>query len=295
MELMDGTPAHKQWCNMSMEQKVAFTEQVAGYQAELSTFGKMPQHEFRGIGTLDAQTDVPGLLVSPGFFMGEHLHYDIPRGPFRSSHDWLCTELNIILQHQAAILKTSDDEDDIEDAENALSAAQKLLALVPSVFPSDLEEPEATALYHHDLHLNNILVDDHGKITAVLDWECVSAMPLWMTANLPKFLEGPEREEEPNPDGYLDAKAGQEPPLGGREKNELYYIHQMEYEATQLRKVYIARLKELWPGWPMEESHAEIDMFHAIEQCDGIWAKRVGRWADRMLNGEKIRFDIDNP
>ena len=53
-------------------------------------------------------------------------------------------------------------------------------------------------------------------------------------------------------------------------------------------------MKELWPEWPLEESHVEIDLFQAISQCDGIWVKRIGRWADRMEDGETIRFDIGN-
>ncbi|KAK0620853.1 phosphotransferase enzyme family-domain-containing protein [Immersiella caudata] len=311
MEHMKGTNADTRWRAMSMEQKVALTERMTKFQAELSRFGRA-ESLFRGIGTLDlcdesnnvedTKAAAPGFLVSPEFFIGDHVRYDISRGPFRSAHDWLSTVLKIILQHQTAILKTSEDEDNIEDAENVSAVAQKLLALVPKVFPSTLEEPEATALYHHDLHLNNILVSEDGEITAVLDWECVSAMPLWMSAKLPKFLEGPAREKEPQRDSYADtdpvanepaaAEGGGE--LGGQEKNELYYIHRMEYEATQLRKVYKAKLKQLWPEWPLDENPAEMDLFEAISMCDGIWAGRVGRWADRMEKGETMRFDMED-
>ena len=65
--------------------------------------------------------------------------------------------------------------------------------------------------------------------------------------------------------------------------------------STYLRKVYKARLKELWPEWPLEESYAKIDLFKAIEHYDGIFSKRVGRWADRVLDGDMVRFDISNP
>lgn len=303
MERMDGAPAHTRWWAMSMGQKVAFTERIAQFQAELSGFGKGESESvFRSIGTLDLrETDdgnnlkgrTPGLLVSPRFFMGNHLYYDVPRGPFRSSHDWLSAELDIIQQHQTDVLKNSEDEDEREDAEDALAVARKLLALLPKFFPPTLEQPEVTALYHHNLHLNNILVNE-GQITAVLDWECVSAMPLWMSATLPEFLERPVREEEPQRESYIRKRStaglgGSD--VDGEESSELYFEHKMEYEATQLRKVYEARLKELWPGWPLEDSHAEIDLFEAISQCDGIWVKRIGRWADRVEKGETIRLD----
>lgn len=336
MELMEGMPAHTRWRGMTMEQKVALTEQMARFQAELSGFGKT-ESLFRSIGTLDilrVETDgveemkgvAPSLMVSPEFFIGDRLHYDnIPRGPFRSSHDWLSAVLGIILRHQTAILETSEDEDDIEDAEKVSSVAQKLLAHLPSVFPlPSPEEPEpeseTTALYHHDLHLNNILVDEQGKITAVLDWECVSALPLWVTSIFPKFLEGPVREDQPQRDHYMDAAAAaaaapapadddddssSKPHVSttasavgdlcledeDREKNELYYIHTMEYEATQLRKIYEAKLKELWPEWPLEENLSKVDLFQAISQCDGMWVKQVERWVDRVGKGEKVRFD----
>ncbi|KAK3317050.1 hypothetical protein B0H66DRAFT_576669 [Apodospora peruviana] len=264
MELMRGAPTHTRWWDMSMGQKVAFTKQIAKFQAELSN----PDFLFRG---------------HRDFFMGDHLGYDVPQGPFHSSRDWLSTKLEIILQHQIAVLKNSEDEDEREDAEDILAAGQKLLAIVSKVFfPSTSiqeQRPETTALYHHDLHLNNILVGETGEITAVLDWECVLAMPLWMATKLPKFLEGPVREEEPLMDAYADTKHGR--------KNELYFIHRMEYEATELRKVYNARLKELWPEWPVEdmEKNAEImDLFEAIEL-----------WADCVLGGEIVRFDITNP
>ncbi|KAF2255934.1 kinase-like protein [Trematosphaeria pertusa] len=312
MELMEGASAHRRWRTMSMEQKIALTKRIATFQVELSGLGK-PESIFRSIGTLDlrevgqendvedSEKVVPGLLVSHEFFMGDHLHYDIPRGPFRSSHDWLSAELNIILLHQTAVLEKTEDEDDKEDAEEVLFVARKLLSLVPKVFPSTLDESETTGLYHHDLHLNNILVNEEGEITAVLDWECVSALPLWMLTKVPKFLDEPVREEEPQRDTYADKTPEESAAAAGKHndpgyldsdgKNELYFIHRMEYEATQLRKVYKAKLRELWPEWPLEESYVKIDFFQAISQCDGIWVKKTRRWADYMEKGETVRLE----
>lgn len=169
---------------------------------------------------------------------------------------------------------------------------------VPKVFPPSPSAAETTGLYHHDLHLNNILVSDEGEITAVLDWECVSALPLWMATRPPKFLDEPVREEEPEPEMYADetpqesAADTEEGSVSGQEKKELYFIHLMEYEATLLRKVYHAKLKELWPGWPVEENNAEVDFLQAVSLCDGPWGKRVGIWADRLKRGEAIQLDV---
>ncbi|KAI5856690.1 phosphotransferase enzyme family-domain-containing protein [Durotheca rogersii] len=266
-ELIQGASAHKRWRTMSMEQKVALTKRIATSQVQLLGPGK-PGSVFRSIGTLDLREVVPGLLV-------------FHEGPFRSSHDWLSAELNIILLHQTAVLGKTEGEDDREDAEEVLFVARKLLSLIPKVFLPTSDESERTGLYHHDLHLNNIL-------------ECVSALPPWMSTKVPKFPDGPVREREPQRGSYVDetpeesaAAAGKRNDpgyLGSDGKGELYFVHRMGYEATQLRKVYEARLRELWLEWPLEESYVKIDFFQAISQCDGIWAKRTRRWAD--CNGE---------
>ncbi|SPO05368.1 uncharacterized protein DNG_08055 [Cephalotrichum gorgonifer] len=235
---------------MSMEQKVELTKRIATFQVQLSGRDK-PASIFSSIGTLDQrevdqnndaegwEKVVPGLLVFHEFFRGDHLHYGLPCGPFHSSHDWRSSELNIILLHQTADLKKTEDEDEKEDAEEILIAARKLLALLPKVFPLETsDEPERTGLYHHDLHLNKILVNDKGEISAVLDWESVSALPLWMLTQVPKFLDGPVREEEPQRDLYADetpeqaaaaAEKRNDPGyLDNEGKNELYLLHSQD-------------------------------------------------------------------
>lgn len=321
MERIEGVSAYTRWRTMSMEQKVGLTEKIATFQAELSVY------IFSGIGTLQLQQedlDQPkdirqpkyihqpenlhqeedplenvtlGILVSHEIFRGDHLHYDIPRGPFPSTYEWQKTLLDIIVLHQRAVLKKSDDEDDREDAEDILFVAQKLLPLVSKVFPPPLDDemPVPTALYHQDLHLDNILVNEEGKITAIIDWECVSAMPLWMLAPLvPKFLDEPAREEEPIEAVYANKPADERADSEDTEYS-LYYIHLMEWEATQLRKVYKARLSELCRERPLakylsDDFHGEIDLIQAVSICDGIWVKKVGRWVDSMEKGEMIRL-----
>lgn len=311
MEYMEGTSARKRWRTMSMEQKVALTKRFAAFQFELSGLDKQ-EPAFKRIGTLDSpEVDLevesqapqtvasPWRLVSHEFFMGDHLEYDIPRGPFRSSHDWLSAVLTIIIRHQTLVLEKSEDEDEIEEAKDILPVAQSLLALLPKIFSPDLTNLEPTALHHHDLNLNNILVNEQGEVTAVLDWECVSALPLWMMSEVPKFLDGQPREDEPQRNSYADEtpkEAGTEADerndshdLDNEGKNELYWIHRMEYETTQLRRVYKARLKELCPEWA-EERPLENDFYEAVSQCDGLWLSRARRWAEHLENGEFVRF-----
>lgn len=269
-----------------------------------------PDSLFRRIGTLDlkggqgpveAPTNVtPGKFISHEFFMGTRLKHDVPRGPSRSSHDWLCSEIRLIILEQTEALEKAEDDDDREDAEEILSSAQRLLSLLPRIFPDDQEDEVATALYHDDLSLHNIPVNEEGEITAIVDRECVSAVPIWMTTKMPMFLVGERREEEPVRDIYADEipaessdsqKGGDPDDLDNEGKNQLYWIHLMEYEVTQMRAVYEARLKELWPDWPVEDSHIKVDFFDAVLVCSGgIFAKKVDRWVNSIERGDLIRW-----
>jgi Ser/Thr protein kinase RdoA (MazF antagonist) len=56
--------------------------------------------------------------------------------------------------------------------------------------------PEPSILFHGDLSMQNILVDDDGKIIGIVDWECVSALALWKACQLPELLEDRDRNEE---------------------------------------------------------------------------------------------------
>lgn len=309
MELMPGKPAYRRWRTMSMPQKVAFTVRVAEFQAQLFHCGD-PNTTFRNIGTLEAdyekgtvdnpKTFAPGKLISYDFFVGDHLRYDVPRGPFRSSYDWLSAELNLIIMEQTAAIEKDEEEKDKEDAEEILRPARQLLALLPKLFPMAQDSPEMTAICHDDLNLNNILVDDEGKITAVVDWECVSALPIWMAVQMPKFLSDGGREEEPKrefygdetPQGSLASENGaSDDELDNEGKNGLFWIHLMEYEVTQLQKVYDARLKQLWPDRPVEDSLVKIDFFVVMLQCAaGAFLRRVGTWVESLERGEVIRW-----
>ncbi|RTE69951.1 hypothetical protein BHE90_015662 [Fusarium euwallaceae] len=69
----------------------------------------------------------------------------------------------------------------------------------------------------------------------------------------------------------------------------LYWIHKMEYETTQLRNMYKARLKELCPEWA-EERPLQNDFYEVVSQCDGLWFSKARRWAEHVEKGESVRF-----
>lgn len=318
MELMPGKPAYGQWRRMSMAQKEALTEDIAGLYAQILNHNP-ERTPFRSIGTLDIdrtteQTQekeqqkphqqgadlhvAPGEVVSLQFFWGEHYDYNVSRGPFRSSHDWLHSFLQVVVLEYESQLREAEDDEERQDVEAASAVARRLLALLPNIFPAIQHPAEQTFLWHNDLSLQNVLVDDAGNITAVLDWECVSAVPRWAATKTPKFLSGRAREEVPDRDGYADEqdelrREGDDDELDNEGKDELYWIHLLEYEKTRLRGVYAARMETLCPGWAAEVEDGALrrDFLEAVHRClDGFHLQGVARWVDAIEAGEFRRL-----
>lgn len=306
MELMPGIPAWRSWRQLSMAQKVFLTQRIAEWQAQLFSRGSSLD-SFRGIGTLgkpisDGELFKLEQFVSTQFFMGHRVKYDVPRGPFRSSHEWLKSYLDIANLDHERMLENPEDEDDKEEAELAIELVKRLSSLLPKIFPLIQELPERTALWHGDLGLQNILLDDKGNITAIIDWECVSAMPLWMTTSMPKFLDGAEQEECPQRETYADAtppvsengdaaaaKDADPDKLDDEGKNGLYWIHLLEYEQTQLRKIYVDKMRNLWPSWDLltAESGLKKDFFLAVAYCSNMFPlEKTLAWVDEVEAGE---------
>lgn len=144
---------------------------------------------------------------------------------------------------------------------------QKLADLLPKIFPSIQNPPERTVVWHDDLSLQNIMVDDKGAVTAIIGWEGVATMPFWYATRMPSFLRGNAREKKPRRDEYIDKTLEEvaeqkeldaEYWLDNEGKNMLYWIHLTEYEQTQLRKVYSDHMSRPWVGWDEAVAEAEF-------------------------------------
>jgi aminoglycoside phosphotransferase (APT) family kinase protein len=176
MERMPGTPAYYRWRKMTMAQKESLTVRLADFQAQLLRCGNRDGGDgFRGIGTLGSDQNTgtapePGPIVSSFFFSGDRYHYPISRGPFRSSHDWLQAQLNVIIKEHTTALAAARNDDDREYAETALRVARKLQRILHKIFPAIVHPPERTVVWHDDLSLRNIMVDNNGSVTAVIGW-----------------------------------------------------------------------------------------------------------------------------
>ncbi|KAI0315672.1 kinase-like domain-containing protein [Amylostereum chailletii] len=287
MEKLPGRALEENWENMTWSAKEQLVKTIVGILA------KLYDHTLSGIGNIypepdgspsSSNTPTVGRIVSMVFFWDKHSDQDVDPGPFRSSHDWLASRLAFICNDAAETLRTSDDEDDREEAVESQALAERLVRLLPTIFPPQVDAPERTVIHHDDLSFHNLLVDETGQLTGIVDWECVSALPLWKACQLPSFLVSPHRAERPRPEAYAADEDGR--------PKELYFEHLREWEKSQLRAVFFQEMVRVRPEW-VHEHHAakrQIDFDLAVEYCDDeLSRKTVERWVDqveRMNRGE---------
>jgi hypothetical protein len=135
-------------------------------------------------------------------------------------------------------------------------------------------------MVHDDLSSQIIVVHDSGELAAVLDWDCVSALPLWNACYYPTFLQGRPRRMKPDL-GRYDSDANGEP-------SDLYWEHLWDREMTLLRDVFIGKMKELEPEWVdvFNRSQRQRDFDIAVQNCDDEYAARhVRAWIDDVTTG----------
>jgi hypothetical protein len=131
-------------------------------------------------------------IVSKLFFWGKAVSYHVHRGPFTNSRDWLAAQiqLHLFASDNDSISDSSsnsgsdtddDSDDDCKDPYSSDEAvkrrADRLRALLPTVFPED--EVEEFVLHHNGLDSNNIIVNSSDEIRGIIDWECVHMVPLY--------------------------------------------------------------------------------------------------------------------
>lgn len=289
MDDIAGLALWKVWRKMSWASKEALIRQVAKYQAQ--TF----EQKFYRIGNLYSQNEgfAVGQLATTIYYQGDQITKEVVRGPFTSSHEWLKARLQCVLADQQRIVETSCDEDEIEDAESALELAKKLLELLPTVFLPDTSASEATILINKNLSMHNIMVNADGTMTAVMDWESVPAMPLWRACRLPRLFEERTREDKPSKEDYKpDSDEEDDKDDDGLDNEgitDLYWEHLLEYEVTQLRKVFVSEMEERSPEWAIISKQGTLkdDFERAVELCDNCWSNRiVNQWVGSLGAGE---------
>ncbi|KAH8888455.1 hypothetical protein GQ53DRAFT_808308 [Thozetella sp. PMI_491] len=269
-----GSELRLRWRKMSMEQKTYVARQFAEICAQLFSCGPVEGY-FEGIGSLlsshgresCAYHDTncsPGPLVSPGFFWHKRFYGDVARGAFREAEDDETRR-----QHEARV-----------------EVMCRLGLLLPHIFPSLVSQAERTILRFGNLGMEEIYIDDNCKVVDIRGWQCTWTAPVWMAAEEPYFLTGWDREVAPDRADYaptedLSDYVSRDAELDNEGLVDLYWEHAMEYDKTVLRRVYAARLQELWPPWGavQDEYGLQIDFQSALAHlCAGDHVHCIGRW-----------------
>ncbi|CDF40406.1 unnamed protein product [Chondrus crispus] len=296
LEHMPGKPLRQHWKSLPLESKRALVKRIALhvvqlFRARIQGIGNLYHSATSRDDAVDQTKFRVGQIVSNEFFWDDRSTQDFPRGPFRSSRSWLHARLLVHRHESKDIIETSRDEDDIDMAEQVAILERRLAALLPSIFKFNLNhEVEETALFHDDLSQQNIMVDEDGNLTAIIDWECVSALPLWRVCQIPYFLRGRERMEMPNRSTYAMDENGL---AEDGEINEVYVQHLLQYEQTELRKEFLNEIKNIEPAWfaiySSDLNLRKADFETAVNYIDDEFCiKLISKWLDDVAAGEDV-------
>jgi hypothetical protein len=275
------------WPHISWLKKELLVRQVVAYFAQL--FEKRFEHLGNLYTTKDMQklssaelpevkllvaefsTDTEGLcqgrIVSMPFFWGKHVSYDVPRGPFTSSRNWLTAQLDLHLIDVDAEPDSDSDSDSDEEVHpsNTPSAIKRrvsrIAALITKFFPAD--EKEQFVLHHADFNSNNIFVSAAThEITGIVDWECVYTVPLYYACQQPKLFDAElDRSVCPDPDTYA---RDVDDDTGAVTMNDMYVRHLEEYQNQRLWVFFLEEMGRVCPEWV--RCHEEGKMKAGLEE-----------------------------
>ncbi|RYP25843.1 hypothetical protein DL767_008234 [Monosporascus sp. MG133] len=311
MDRMEGQPLAECWDSMSDGSLQRLIWQIAKYTA--AAFDNRFNGGIGNIYPAEPESDNTelrlGELVWMPFFWGERGYLEYPRGPFHNVREWNESRLQFSYSNLSTAMQFMrrgyDEKRAWEDGARMLKLINRVRNLGHKFFPShprpdgtreqreDEERPSApvlerTMLWHDNLSLDNILVKD-GVLMGILDWECVSCLPLHQACHLPAFLQmkGAADTELPYtaPDeySYLDDETFELPALTS------FYRDTRQYEISACRRIFFDEMKWLSPGWLQmyRQSADQKDFEAAVQHCDNEFAyKLVEKWVDAMEKGE---------
>jgi len=203
MDFMPGTNLSKLWNDknwISDLKRERIFEQIARWMTELAAL------EFDQIGRLDwdATSDMYRVVPFPdeSAFMRDVQGYKepdtpIPFGPFNTAHSFLFSLLSI-RRH------TSD------------SPMLAVLHLFLSALTDNTLGGPPFVLSHPDFDFQNVLVDDDGTITGIIDWDNVdirprqgaaAAYPMWLTVDWDPLFYGWSKDASSENNAVYDSPA----------------------------------------------------------------------------------------
>lgn len=300
MERVKGKVLEGAWKEMSFSVKESLVRQMAQFCSELFDH---PMDSIGSLyGTCLSGT--PSVRMGPSTSLGfvtRNPKSTPHRGPFTSPREWIAARLDAaendtryrlkLAQELEALSTTahhgeeedgilnatnfstsdSEDNDDADDEgfdeetenlETSLKIIKKLRAQLPNIISA---EPEPFVFVHDDLNQRNMLVDDEGQLTGIVDWECVSTYPISLACDFPCFLLGEAVTTKPVKGDYAVSKDG--------EVNIKYWNDLEGWELHRLRELFLVEMRRLQPGWDElhELSQRQRDFFLATLCYDDPW------------------------
>lgn len=251
---------------------------LAGFQHQLS------QHSFQAIGGLhpgSSGLEDPAIGRLARMEAGEHQASGFvatPLGPFESSHEWVRQRVITTIQVTEQLRANAKDDEPLsldhlgaDEREEAIEEAQRLVGVaeqastILNFLPACYSIlPETTSLFHTDLHLGNILVDEDDRITAIIDWEFLNTVPAWKSHDFPMILSSIIRREDPAGYKYRAPDSEEEAACVYQFWEGIsvcYWDDLAQYESTKLREVYLREVSSLAPGW---SERYEKSKFHRL-------------------------------
>ncbi|KAI5917578.1 kinase-like domain-containing protein [Camillea tinctor] len=257
MDHMDGTPLSQCWREISFEAKERIVRQIAAYAT--SAFEK----QFTwGIGNM----------------------YPGPAGASNTSpqigETWTASRLRLLYSDLMFRMRELKNEDHRQTMMEMLVLVERLEALEGRFFHGT-KTPVPTMLWHDNISLDNLLVDENGVLCGVLDWQCVSCLPLHDTCQFPAFLQqSSDRYDEPVMIRYLSITSD-----GQGQLDATYWRHLKQFEITRLRLLFVDEMKSRCPGfvnaWMDKGALRLRDYEAAVQNCDNEYAYDiVRRWVE---------------
>ncbi|MCJ1365319.1 hypothetical protein MMC16_004440 [Acarospora aff. strigata] len=318
MEKMPGKPLAKVWDSLEYMSKLHVAKRVAEWVDELSRrrfgqIGSLYHSSKRNLGGFEV-----GRAVNFDLYRGRCLLYDIERGPFQSARQFYQA---IISARQMDVnfyadnvqkdevsakdakqeeLNDGEEESDSEDHEHEdgmvydavdilgiPKACDALLSTLPQVFPQTSPDKPSMILYHHDISSNNILVNDHGEPTGLVDWENILTIPLALANPYPPVLQSIYGESP----SFLNGT----PPSDSATDDDSKKIYDDMYEKKQLKEVFRKRLEELKSPWLRTFKEATVLVKEFKDNLGGIAFRhpRTLEWVEGLEGRDDLGLPAD--
>ena len=224
-----------------------------------------------------------GRLVSMSFIWHKRVNYRVERGPFTTDFDWLAARIDLVVQDSDEIINDKEcAEEQKRVATKHKSIATRLRKQLPHFFHNEDKFllPDATervtkntALHHYDTSGFNVMTDAEGELTALLDWDGVSTVPLWKACQMPEFLSST----------FIDEYGDDTPPSQAKSQA-------IATDKERLRNVFLEEMKRIDPAWVdiYKNSLRQTDFDKAVQLCDSFFqADHVAEWVQHLEEEEE--------